>query len=589
MGDETVRGILRQANLSDANVALFRDEDLDVLVRNGFLTVEGFQLADPGVWKEIFPGRAALWGLLSKTFGTSPAGGEPSAKRLKWSDNGKDYSGDFNADECDMRKWTAGSLVPTDGMEKVMESFGGFPPAYYVREEEIMVYKTIGKLWGIPGSGKPSGALVKSELAIVGSPGVGKSTFMVVLAFYLARCCAQPVLLMRKLRGGKSDLHTCVLLEEHRYSEIETDSLVDFVRVFRRLRQELRSLLYFVDGFTEKEVGDLPAVSRYDLLATSAQFRPKNCDPTNLVLLPAWQFDDLKAFSLKRNPPKGLGNAKDRYYFTGGSLREFCGEDMFLESRVDMALRAITSGSQALELMGTFGGSTRLQVDTVRRLYAKDRKNVEHYTRVSAWVLAVDSGYVLQELVSRCTLEQYKNMYTFTRAFGGAYYGWAFECYLHKLAGSGDFSILAQEYNKDGGTQEQYEIIRGDVTCEGTTESDCNASLRQWSSNARSTYWYPAYTQFPCIDAVAKFEKTTSDGQDPKKTSVLAYIQITVAGDHSLDLDRLKKLDELFQSHHTQRVYIAILPERKALAEFKLTPKPHATPVPLYVACLNEI
>jgi hypothetical protein len=75
MGErETIRGILRQAKLSDANLALFHDEDLDVLVGNGFLTVEVFQLADPDVWKEILPERRALRGLLSKTFGASLAG-----------------------------------------------------------------------------------------------------------------------------------------------------------------------------------------------------------------------------------------------------------------------------------------------------------------------------------------------------------------------------------------------------------------------------------------------------------------------------------------------------------------------------------
>jgi hypothetical protein len=55
--------------------------------------------------------------------------------------------------------------------------------------------------------------------------------------------------------------------------------------------------------------------------------------------------------------------------------------------QVDVQLRAVGEGSQALALLGGYG------------------------------------------LRTRCTNKQYKDMFTFTRAFGGPYHGWAFEYY----------------------------------------------------------------------------------------------------------------------------------------------------------------
>jgi hypothetical protein len=71
---KTVRKILRQSELADAELALFQDGDLDALASNGFLTVRAFQNANPDLWEAVLPGRAALWGILRHQFGASLAG-----------------------------------------------------------------------------------------------------------------------------------------------------------------------------------------------------------------------------------------------------------------------------------------------------------------------------------------------------------------------------------------------------------------------------------------------------------------------------------------------------------------------------------
>jgi hypothetical protein len=55
---------------------------------------------------------------------------------------------DVNQSVIDIPKWVAGSRQNIDGISKFMEGFGGGIPAhYYVREEEMMVFKCFKKEW----------------------------------------------------------------------------------------------------------------------------------------------------------------------------------------------------------------------------------------------------------------------------------------------------------------------------------------------------------------------------------------------------------------------------------------------------------
>ena len=80
------------------------------------------------------------------------ADGEPVSKRPKTSPvehldtealmaDRRGYKWEFKSKDCDIRKWKIHTLVSTADMSEVMKSFGVFPLAYYVREEEVYVLK----------------------------------------------------------------------------------------------------------------------------------------------------------------------------------------------------------------------------------------------------------------------------------------------------------------------------------------------------------------------------------------------------------------------------------------------------------------
>lgn len=138
-----------------------------------------------------------------------------------------------------------------------------------------------------------------TQFTLLGSPGVGKSTFIVFLAFFMARLNSRSVLLLRCDKGPASNGYKCVLLSQDDYCEVTFDSLQNINNDISMLRQRNPSLLFFVDGYSQADINQIHALGGYVMLATSSQFRRKSDDPTELVVLPAWQFCDLERFASK--------------------------------------------------------------------------------------------------------------------------------------------------------------------------------------------------------------------------------------------------------------------------------------------------
>ena len=168
-------------------------------------------------------------------------------------------------------------------------------------------------------------------------------------------------------------------------------------------------------------------------------------------------------------------------------------------------------------------------------------------------------------------------MHNFTKAFGEAFHGWEFESLLHKLDVSGGFTIQTKKYTS-ANPRVQYEIKCSESTSEGTRESDCKTSLRNWASINKSKYWYPDFSRFPNIDIVAKaICKSTGE-------AVIAYIQITVGKMHKLDGTWMDELNEIFKGHK-ERIYIVIQPWNMGSDQkIRLTGGHLPKKVPLYEA-----
>ena len=126
-----------------------------------------------------------------------------------------------------------------------MNNFGSFPVEYYVRQEEIYVFETIWNHW----EGNWLKATAKlTQIAILGSPRVGKSAFIVFLAFYLARLKSRSVLLLRCVKGPYSEGSTCVVLSHDSYFEVKL-ILGNIGDALQSLCKKIPGLLFFVDGF----------------------------------------------------------------------------------------------------------------------------------------------------------------------------------------------------------------------------------------------------------------------------------------------------------------------------------------------------
>ena len=90
-----------------------------------------------------------------------------------------------------MNTWKPGDALITVETAEAMKDYGGFPSLYYVRLEETMVFRKCQEL-----------LTERRKVVLLGSPGVGKSVFLVLFAFYLAHVESRSVLILRKVKGG---------------------------------------------------------------------------------------------------------------------------------------------------------------------------------------------------------------------------------------------------------------------------------------------------------------------------------------------------------------------------------------------------
>ncbi|KAF4037052.1 hypothetical protein GN244_ATG10902 [Phytophthora infestans] len=106
----------------------------------------------------------------------------------------------------------------------------------------------------------------------VGTPGVGKSTLVVLFALYMALCQQKRIILFRKVKGkGSSVLYMDA--SNRRYWRKERAELSDLDLV------NGEGFELILDGFTQEDVkNNFGRLTRFRLLATSQQYLMKNDD-----------------------------------------------------------------------------------------------------------------------------------------------------------------------------------------------------------------------------------------------------------------------------------------------------------------------
>ncbi|KAK1940761.1 hypothetical protein P3T76_007467 [Phytophthora citrophthora] len=241
---------------------------------------------------------------------------------------------EFQLDKLSLTQQSDDPIVMTPTLHEFWKMYGEFPPYYFVRMEEVMFWKVMKKL--LFGEGR---------VVIIGSPGVGKSCFLMLIAFYLACIEKKEVLVIRRLKERKR-LNAVVYFDGNgfyaRLSGLRS-------RDIEAIRGQFQDSIVLVDGFTQAGV-DNPDKSylSFDLLATSCQFDAKHDDRSKVVVLPAWRDADLLQYAkstkwvietglrtvLRKDTPIAK-LVKEQHFYSGGSLREFCKERQELEERVE--------------------------------------------------------------------------------------------------------------------------------------------------------------------------------------------------------------------------------------------------------------
>jgi hypothetical protein len=493
---------------------------------------------------------------------------------------------EFQLDSLATVRASGNPIVMTPILHEFWKGFGDFPLFYFVRTEEVVFWQVIKKL-----------LLGEDRVVIIGSPGVGKSCFLMLIAFYLACIKKRKVLVIRRLKQRKQ-VNAVVFFDGlGSYGRLSNLSSQDI----KAIRGQAQGAIVLVDGFNQEEVKDpdknyLP----FDFLATSCQFDAKNDDNSRIVVLPAWRDADLLEYArltnwvietglrkIKRCNTPFAKLVKEQYFYSGGSLREFCRSREMLVIRVARDCGAVDN-AQAFELVYNYGGGQSMkQVDRLRRHYITNPCKQEHYYDSRYWKLSVDSGYVLSKLGRVVDTAKQLQIYTYAESVGAGFHGVAYELLLHNaVRGAFVKSKPVALKMREGSVYEKIEIRVPNVVCSGEDEASCYPCL---STLDKGTYWYPDYPFFPFIDAVTTCEAFPIGSEVPE--TIVAYIQVTIRSEKKFKKERLALLNEEMNKNSSlkdmKRAFVIVGPDSGVCERFTLHDAPDPNAFLTMVSCFD--
>ncbi|KAG6941691.1 hypothetical protein JG688_00018543 [Phytophthora aleatoria] len=450
--------------------------------------------------------------------------------------------------------------------------------------EEVVFWKVIKKL-----------LFGKHRVVIVGSPGVGKSCFLMLIAFYLACIEKRKVLIIRRLKEESAGNAVVFLDGQGLYARLTNLLPNDLAAI----RDQVPGAIVLVDGFPQDEADNISTgLLPFKFLATSCQFDARQDDGSRVVVLPAWRDADLLQYAkltnwvidtglrkIKRQNTPWLKLVKEQYFYSGGSLREFCKKREMLVMRVAGDCRSV-GNAQAFELVYNYGGGqSKSQVDRLRRHYITDCSREVDYYDSQWWKLSVDSGYVLSKLGRIVDAAKQLDAYKYAKSVGAGFHGVAYELLLHNAV-HGAFTKRKPIVLKmrEGSKYEKIEILVPNVGCSGDDETSCYSCL---STLGKDTYWYPNYPFFPFIDAV-----TTCEAFRGKRSeTIVAYIQVTIGSEKKFKQERLRRLNEEMDKNRSlkdmKRAFVVVGPDSDVCERFILHDAPDPNTFLAMVSCFS--
>ncbi|KAE8960591.1 hypothetical protein PR002_g30165 [Phytophthora rubi] len=419
-----------------------------------------------------------------------------------------------------------------------------------------------------------------------------------LMAFYLACIKKKKVLVIRRVKEVNTGIAVVFFDGQGSYSPQTNLSPDDLFAI----RNQVGPATVLVDGFRQDEADSFTSgLLPFACLATSCQFDAKQDDNSQVVVLPAWREADLLEYAKSSEWVIETGLRKttqlkfstwpklvqEQYFYSGGSLREFCRTREDVKTRVVDAC-ATVKDIQAFQLVYSYGGAkTEDQVDRIRRHYIADCSMEEHYRKRSCWVLSVDSGYALTKLGTIIDTDKQLSVYDFAKCIGGGFHGVAYELLLHNAV-RGAFTkgkpiVLKM---REGSKYERIEIRVRHVVCIGENEAACYPCL---SALDKDTYWYPSYPFFPFIDAVTTCQAFPSGSEE--FDTIVAYLQVTVAGEKKFKEGRLRRLNEEMDKNPLlkgmKRAFVVVGPNSSICEGFILHDAPVPTTFLTMVSCFD--
>ena len=458
--------------------------------------------------------------------------------------------------EFDVSKWEVGKARPTKQLAALLKDYGGFPESVLVRQEMAI-------LWGVLVE-----KMVTQQLgvAVVGSPGVGKSVIVVLFSLFLAMVREENVLLLRAVkRVGKDKTAYAVICfrgpnEIVVYPDLYT--IADAVDVCKAFRNDC---LLVIDGLNQDDLSGT-ALKNFDLLSTSAQYSKKNDDLHDVCLLPAWQEADLELYASQLIDPVSSRETFELHYeYSGGNLRNFIRASKDLAGlRVIISSDVVDAPRETIDAMfSEYSASRGTGLDRLQRTYVIDRNNAAHYSDKTRWRKVVDSFVARKGLSLKIALDSIKSSMQLAESSGvAAWRGWVFEEYVHKMASLRIGVIRMYPYAGGADRVSSGEVMRvalneiENFECSGNNFASCSKNLAR--NSAPGLYWCPDYAQYPALDAVLFLPSTKT----------VLYIQTTVSKIHTFNPKLVKKTHD---SLVTSVDFLRKTKECKATEECKAT------------------
>jgi hypothetical protein len=310
-----------------------------------------------------------------------------------------------------LTEWETGMVHDVPLMYNFMKDLGGCSTngKIYWRREDQQLVSLLVKLWFQENISDTLNSYKGRQSIVVGAQGVGKSTMLCMLAFYLVMTRKKSVLVYRRLTRGNCLFYLGYddAKREVRYFTGKRCWNNEAILLYEQLSARLKfeNLWLLLDGFEYDKIPD--GLRSFELLTTSlhVDLKSQESEAAFTCLLSSWKKTDILKLG---HEVCGFGadEAAKRYYFSGGDLWQFrLATKWEIKLNADFALWRVQDASKLLS--SNWSGSDRLQQTFIRdKLAERENEDGEWagflgLLSCEYWDQVVDSEYVVHELTRK--------------------------------------------------------------------------------------------------------------------------------------------------------------------------------------------